>query len=418
MTKRPLFYGWWMVASAFVFMMLIVGFALYGLPLFYPFWVEEMHWQPAQIQLGNTLSKILVAPLGFFVGWIVDRRGPRGVMALGAVFAALALLGFSQAHSLPWLYTFFFCNALGYLCAGPLPNQVLLAQWFSRLRGRVTGTAYVGIGVGGMLVPWVIFFLNRLVGWRGTLAIVGVLFAIIMFALLFFVRRRPADLGLFPDGDEQPANLAAARPPPVSLARILRTSAFWLLAAGTICSIGAIGGVMQNLPLYIKDILPKETAALMKTNVMSLTLFSSIAGRIAMGWLADRCSKKYVMLATYLIIGGALPLLWFAPARPELLYVFAVTFGFGLGADYMLIPLLAADCFGLGALSRVLGIIIMSNAIGEALLPYVVAHLRGTTGSYTAGFALLTALAFAGALAILCIRYRDGKPACRAQVEN
>lgn len=419
MTKRPLFYGWWMVATAFIFMMLIVGFALYGLPLFYNLWVAEFGWKRADIQFGNTLSKIIAGPLlGFLVGWLVDKRGPRGVMIAGALFASVALLGFSWVASIATLYVCFFSNALGYLCAGPLPNQVLLSHWFRRLRGRVMGIAYVGIGVGGMLVPWIVFFLNRHFGWRGSLCVLSMLFAIVMLILLLFVRRRPADLGLLPDGDEQLAESAAGVPPKVSLLKILKTSAFWLLAAGSIFSIGAIGGVMQNLALYIADIVPKDAVELTKTHVLSLALFASIAGRLTMGWLADRFTKKYVMLLTYLIVGLSIPLLLAARSQPALLYVFALTFGFGLGADYMLIPLMAAECFGLGALSRVLGIIIMSDSIGEATMPYLVAHVRDASGSYATGFVLLTGLALAGALAILSIRYRDGKPASRAQVEN
>ena len=419
MTKRPLFYGWWMVATAFIFMMLIVGFALYGLPLFYNLWVAEFGWKRADIQFGNTLGKIIAGPLlGFLVGWLVDKRGPRGVMVAGALFASVALLGFSWIASIAALYVCFFSNALGYLCAGPLPNQVLLSHWFRRLRGRVMGIAYVGIGVGGMLVPWIVFFLNRNFGWRGSLCVLSMLFAVVMLMLLLFVRRRPADLGLLPDGDEQIAESAAALPPKVSLLKILKTSAFWLLAAGSIFSIGAIGGIMQNLALYIADIVPKEAIELTKTRILSLALFASVAGRLTMGWLADRFTKKYVMLATYLIVALSIPLLLAARSQPELLYVFALTFGFGLGADYMLIPLMAAECFGLGALSRVLGIIIMSDSIGEATMPYLVAHIRDATGSYATGFVLLTGLALAGALAILAIRYRDGKPVSRAQVEG
>jgi len=419
MTQRPLFYGWWMVAIAFIFMMLIVGFALYGLPLFYNLWVAEFGWKRADIQFGNTLSKIIAGPLlGFFVGWLVDRRGPRGVMIAGAIFAAIALLGFSWIASLAVLYVCFFSNALGYLCAGPLPNQVLLSHWFRRLRGRVMGIAYVGIGVGGMLVPWVVFFLNRHFGWRGSLCVLSLFFAVAMLVLLLFVRRWPADLGLLPDGDDQSAEPVAAAQPPVRLLRIVKTPAFWLLAAGSIFSIGAIGGVMQNLALYIADIVPKEAVELTKTRILSLALFASVAGRLTMGWLADRYTKKYVMLLTYLIVGLSIPLLLAARSEPLLLYVFAIAFGFGLGADYMLIPLMAAECFGLGALSRVLGIIIMSDSIGEATMPYLVAHVRDTTGSYATGFIVLTGLALAGAVAILCIRYRDGKPVSRAQVEG
>ncbi|HZS08315.1 MAG TPA: MFS transporter [Blastocatellia bacterium] len=413
------FYGWWVVGSAFAFMFLIVGFATYGLPLFYNLWVGEFGWKRADIQFGNTMGKLIVGPIfGFLAGWVIDRYGPRRVMLLGALSAAGALLGFGWMGSIPVLYLFFFFNAVGYLCAGPLPNQVLLSHWFTRLRGRVMGIAYVGIGVGGMIVPWVIYFLNKQFGWRGSLRLLGLLFAVVMLLMLLVVKRRPADLGLFPDGDAEPSDAAAAKPLPVRLASVMRTPAFWLLAAGSVLSIGAIGGVIQNLALYIADIRPKAEVEITKATISSITLMSSVAGRLTMGWLADRFTKKYVMLVTYCLVGLSIPLLILARDYPPLLYVFAVAFGFGLGADYMLIPLMAAECFGLAALSRVLGIIIMSDAVGEALMPYLVAYFRDKNGSYVGGFTLATALAMLGAVAILSIRYRNGVPVSRLQLQS
>lgn len=417
--QRKPFYGWFIVATAFLFMMLIVGFATYGLPLFYPLWVKDFGWRRDQIIFGNTLSKIIVGPvLGFVAGWAMEKYGPKVVMLLGSVGAASAMLGFSMMNSITALYGFFFFNALGYLCAGPLPNQVLLSHWFTKLRGRVMGIAYVGIGVGGMLVPWIVRYFNQEFGWRGSLKALSVVFAVVMLACLLIVKRRPADLGLFPDGAEQPTDDARQNSAPIKLSAIIKTPAFWLLAVGSVMSISAIGGVMQNLALYISDIMPKEQADLTRTKISSITLGASITGRIVMGLLADRFPKKYVMLVTYLIVGLSIPLLIFAKDQPALLYVFAVTFGFGLGADYMLIPLMAAECFGLSALSRVLGVIIMSDAVGEATLPTLVASIREATGSYAPGFAMITVLALLGAVAILSIKYRDGKPASRWQLER
>ncbi len=395
-------------------MMLIVGFSIYGMPLFYNLWVSEFGWKRADIQLGNTMGKLIAGPLlGFFVGWVIDRKGSRGAMAAGVLFAASGLFCFSFTHGLHWLYGCFLLAALGYLCAGPLPNQVLLSHWFTRYRGRVMGIAYVGIGVGGALVPWVVHLLNAHFhnDWRETMRVLAGLYAVVLFSLLLIIRRRPSDLGLLPDGISADSG---ATPPEhgsrISLGRIFSTPAFWLLAVGSVMSIGAIGGVIQNLPLFIADIIPKPEIEITKTRIMSLVLFSSIAGRIAMGWLADRFTKKYVMLVTYCIVGFAIPVLLLARSNPQLLYVFAVCFGFGLGADYMLIPLMAAECFGLAALSRVLGIIIMSDSIGEATMPYLIAHIRDASGSYAAGFAILCGLAMIGAVAIASIRYRGGVP--------
>ena len=415
-----IFYGWWIVGSAFVFMMMIVGFALYGLPLFYNWWVEAFGWNRTQIQMGNTTSKIVIGPVfGFLAGWAIERFGPRRVMLAGALSAAIALVGFSAMGSLTQLYIFYFFNALGYLCAGPLPSQVLLSNWFRRLRGRVMGIAYVGIGVGGMVVPWLILGFKNAFGWPWALRLLGLIILLTLASVaLLAVRRRPADLGLLPDGDAAPRDSTPPPTRPLSLMVVARTRAFWLLALGSVMSIGAVGGVMQNLALYIADILPREQVDFTKTTVASLTLTSSIAGRLVMGYLADRVAKKRVMIATYLIVGFSIPVLIAARENTALLYVFAVSFGFGLGADYMLIPLMTAECFGLAALSRILGLIITSDSVGEALMPSLVAYVRDTTGGYGPGFLLLTGMALVGALAVALIPYRNGTPVSRVDLEK
>ena len=413
------FYGWFIVAAAFIFMMMIVGFVTYGLPQFYPNYIQEFGWRRDQIQLGNSISKIIVGPLfGFAAGWALERYGPRAVMAVGAACAGVALFGFSRMNSLNVLYGFFFFNALGYLCAGPLPCQVLIANWFARWRGRMMGIAYVGIGAGGALAPWLIKWLRDGYGWRGALAALGsIIFVTLLLLALFVIKAQPAQLGMFPDGDDAPAAAQPATGETMQLGRIFRTPAFWWLALGSVLSISAVGGVIQNLPLYLADIAKSGEQAKQAAAVYpSLVLFTSIAGRLATGWAADRFRKKDVMITIFVLIGLALPLLIFARERPVLLYVFAVVFGIGLGGDYMLIPLMTAECFGLAGLSRVLGIIVMSDAVAEASMPWLVARIRENSGSYAPGFALLTVVALLGALAIAAIKYRDGKPESRWQL--
>ena len=283
------------------------------------------------------------------------------------------------------------------------------------------GIAYVGIGLGGALVPWLIKWGRESFGWRGALQIIaGIIFCTLLLLAWFVIRRQPSDLGLSPDGDEpQSAAEKVAAPAAVKLAQVFRTPAFWLLAAGSILSISAVGGITQNLPLYLGDISRSSEEAKNAAAVYpSIVLFTSIAGRLAMGYFADRFRKKDVMIVTFLLIGVSIPLLVMAHDRPALLYVFAVLFGFGLGADYMLIPLMTAECFGLAGLSRILGIIITSDSVGEALMPWFVARIRENTGSYAPGFFLLSVVAILGALAVMAIRYRDGVPVSRLALQN
>ena len=140
--------------TAFLALFSIVGIALYGLPFFYDFFVRDLGWTRAQVTSGNALSKVIVGPLfGFAAGWIVDRFGPRRLMLAGIVMAGAALVGLGSVTTLGFFYACYMLNALGNVCGGPLPNQVLLARWFDRNRGKAMGFAYLGIGIGGTLVP-------------------------------------------------------------------------------------------------------------------------------------------------------------------------------------------------------------------------------------------------------------------------
>jgi MFS family permease len=169
-------------------------------------------------------------------------------------------------------------------------------------------------------------------------------------------------------------------------------------------SIGAIGGVIQHLVLYLED---SGFTSLQAAGVPSILAVSSIIGRIVMGWLADRFTKKYVMLAACLCVAGAVPLLY-SPNLGTMAYVFAAIFGFGMGADYMMIPLITAECFGLRSLGRIMGVIITTDSLGQAFAPVVVGHIFDVTKSYNWAFVLLTSMAASGALAIAFVRRPSG----------
>jgi len=170
------------VATAFLALFSIVGFALYGLPFFYDFFVRELGWTRQQVTSGNALSKLMVGPLfGFFAGVLVDRFGPRRLMLVGILIAGLALVGLGGTTTLATFYAFYLLNALGYVCGGPLPNQVLLSRWFDAGRGKAMGIAYLGIGVGGALVPLVAHALTEALGWRSALRVLGVLMVLVAF---------------------------------------------------------------------------------------------------------------------------------------------------------------------------------------------------------------------------------------------
>jgi len=372
------------VITAFCSLLAIVGFALYGLPFFYDFYINDFGWTRATVTSGNALGKLLVAPLfGFIAGWIIDRYGPKKMLVAGAIMTGAALIGLASMNSLSVFYISYIFVAMGYVFGGPLPCQVLISRWFTKNRGKAMGIAYLGIGTGGFLVPLIAAGLIGNFGWRTALMLIAGMIVLIAVPLAMFVKDTPSKVS------------EVARPEPVvPIKNILKNPWFYLLALGSMCSIAAVGGINQHLKLYLMDVEFNQNQA---ARIISLVLLMSLAGRVLMGWLADIFPRKYVMIFIYLIVAGAIPLL-LLPDFPGRIYIFAVIFGIGLGGDYMIIPLMAGDLFGVKTLGRVMGIILVADGIAEASMPKLVGTIHDNAGNYTPGFIMLIGVALAGAL--------------------
>ncbi|MGC2196119.1 MAG: MFS transporter [Terriglobales bacterium] len=379
-------------ATAFVVLFCIVGLALWGLPFYYDFMVQQFGWSRAQVTSGNALSKLLVGPVfGFIAGWIVDRFGPRHIMMAGILMAGIALVGLGSISTLGMFYFFYLFNALGYVCGGPLPIQVLLSRWFDKSRGKAMGFAYLGIGLGGALVPLLSHALVEHFGWQAALRILGILIIVMAFPLAFLVKEAPEGFR------------AQESTGPVEARSAFKSASFYLLILGSMCSIAAVSGTQNNLKLFLS--LDRHYAQAAAAHILSLVLAFSIVGRLLMGWLCDRYPKRNVMLLIYLLVAVAIPFLFLGTGQFAM-YVFAVVFGIGLGGDYMIIPLMTAEIFGVKILGRLMGVLLTAGGIAEALSPWLISFLRDATGSYSSGCFVLVGFALLGAVAVVALPKR------------
>ena len=267
------------------------------------------------------------------------------------------------------------------------------------------GFAYLGIGAGGYLVLRLSPQLVGAFGWRGALQTLGLIIVAIALPLAGFVRDGPSvDRSDRPDSAGGTSGFVGNGA--ASMASVFRDPAFYLLAIGSMCSIAAVGGTNQHLKLFLSlDLKFSQDGA---ASIASTVLACSIAGRLFMGWLADQIPRKYVMLLIYALIAASIPLL-FASASRAGLYAFAAIFGLGLGGEYMIIPLIAAELFGIRVLGRLLGVILTADGVAEATAPTLVGYLRDTSGSYRSGFILLILVALAGTAAIAMLPRRGAR---------
>jgi MFS family permease len=408
-SSARIFYGWWIVVVAFLNLFFAVGIIFYGFPVFYPVLAESLGFTRAQLTQGFLLGFLIVGlPFGLVAGAVIDRLGARVVIlaGLGLVGTSLVLMGFMTKL---WHYeALCITDVLGYVLAGPIANQVLVTHWFEACRGRAMGYAYLGLGLGGVVAPLLVNYLIRNFGWRHSFEILGILIMLVCIPVgIGVTRSSPADLGLLPDGADHSALIhngpATANAFEVNTA--IRSRNFWLILAGSTLVVGAIGAVTQHFILFAKD---QGYSTAIASRFFTGLLAASLGGRVLVGYLADRFRKKNTMALFYCVLSLSTLLLGVSH-RPAMIWGFVVLFGFSMGADYMLIPLVTAECFGTASLGKILALIIMGYSLGQWGAPWIAGRMFDERHSYELAWNIIAVAGLAGAAAIFAVSPRPDR---------
>ena len=151
------------------------------------------------IRTGEILVGAVAAPL---VGSLLDRHGARWLMAAGGLVSGVGLFtarsgaGFLAVLLVRWLLI-----SPGDMLMGSMVVNVSISQWFVRMRGRALALAGMGHGLAKVCMPLLAASLILYAGWRGIWVVFGLLtLALVVGPSLLFMRRRPEDMGLLPDG--------------------------------------------------------------------------------------------------------------------------------------------------------------------------------------------------------------------------
>ncbi|MSQ22521.1 MAG: MFS transporter [Dehalococcoidia bacterium] len=434
-----IFYGWWVVAAGTGITMLSSVMFIYGFGAFFIPWRESFGWSRALLGGVIGLSRLeggLVAPLS---GWIIDRYGTRRIMFLGLGMMGMGFLALSRVNSLLMLYVVF----LGLLSIGSSfgtgqPVNVAAANWFIRRRGRAMGLLTAGYGIGGSLVFLLALVIQRY-GWRTGAVVAGLAIWAVGFPLVWVIRHKPEDMGLFSDGDavstssavapvarasspasqaSQSSEMVSGKPVPEKTRRFwmrdtspeldltvwqaIRTPAFWLmtLAWAIWASTPAITTV--HLAPYLAEQLKLDYVA--AVGALSFFAFASIFGRVIFGFIADYLNIQ--LFVAMLMIMEGLGLYLFSQIQtmsqvPLDVSVFAVAHG-GVIAVRAVIQ---GYFFGRRVFGTIGGFINFMNLPATVAAPVWMGWLADELpGGYSLGFKIIAATLAVAAVCILLAR--------------
>jgi MFS family permease len=400
------FYGWWIVAAAFVLHGLSGGLFFHAFGAYFVFLQAEFGWSRTLISGAFSLSRLESGFLGPLQGWLINRFGSRTCVSVGLVIFALGFIMLSFVDNATTFYGVFVVIALGSGLAGFLTINIVLVNWFERQRSTAISLSATGGSVAGLMVPFVAWALSTY-GWRATAFASGILLLVIGLPMAQVIRQAPEPYGYLPDGAKAPVGGGAGEGgghghgTSVSGAsggfaarEALRTPAFWLLASGHGLALMSVSAVSAHLiPFLVSPQMGMSLEA--AAGMVAALTAASVVIHVIGGPVGDRVNRR--LLATLCMIGHTAALLILATATSAAAVVaFAVLQGTAWGFRGPLMTPIRADYFGRRAIATLEGFAAMVTTAGLTIGPIVAGIIADRTGDYRLSFLFIAAMTTIG----------------------
>ncbi len=400
-----LFYGWYIVAAAFIILFFNAG-ARYAFGVLFKPMIDEFGWSRGSVSLVFFVNMIVFALGLLLTGKLYDRYGPKWVIILATLFISA---GFALTSAIQTIGQFFFSYgvlaALGIAGTAVPFIATVTSKWFEKRRGLAISLALSGNSLGHFaLVPlFSLFTLSY--GWRSLYLSIGIIILMVNILIALFVMRGdPHHLGLKPFGREDEKSgktnpvgnlLSSMNHEDLGLKQAMRTRSYWLFVVIMfICGGGDYFATTHLIPLATDHGVSPQTAG----NMLGWYGLMSLAGILVAGPAADRIGNKIPIFLTF-TLRVFLYLLVLQDKTLPSLYLFAFLFGFTHLITAPLTPMLIGKLYGVSSIGILTGFVNTLHFLGGGFWAYIAGVIFDETGSYQLAFILL---AGAAALAALC----------------
>ncbi len=451
--NRRLFYGWVLVAAGVLILFASGPGQSHTFGVFLTYVAEDLRLSHTEVSFAYGVAT-LAAAFGLpYAGRHVDRRGARRVLTVVSLLLGAAAIGFGFVNGLVVLALGFAAvRFLGQGCLFLVASNVI-AQWFERRRGFALSLVWLGFSASVALHPPFSQWLIETVGWREAWLWLGISSWALLLPVLWFIRNRPEDHGLRPDGapppephrepeqssappvarldsneSESPPNPAPSREreeeaasadssasprtaqPEITgltLKQALRTSAFWIVAFGlSLIALLMTGLFFHQVAIFQHRGLDPHIA----TRVFAITAICSVVAAPVLGRIMDRTPSRLMYAVALLVMAGALGALHLVDDVATAI-AYAVVFGLANASMHVNVGYLWADYFGRRHLGSIQGTGQTCLIVGASLGPLPFSLSLDLTGDYSAALAGAAVLSVLLALvAALFLRYPPQPP--------
>lgn len=349
----------------------------------------------------------LFAPIG---GWLIDRVGARRVILGCLTTIAAGLIATVFVRQL-WQLIVLWGVVLG-VATGVTPalGASIASRWFVDRRGLAIGIMTNANAAGQVVYLPLLMAIIVASGWRSALWAMAAASAVMLPAIWFWMRDKPADVGLQPytaatasdsgtrsvyaRGDIRPMSIA-------NISEVFKTSTFWILSGCFfICGVTANGLIGTHLiPHAIERGIPQMTAA----TAVGIMGGASFIGTTFSGWMVDRVDPRKVLAVVYALRGTSLFILPYVSASTGL-FVFAVLYGLDWYASGPATTTIIARVFGPERVGRIFGLVFVFHQLGGASAAIGGGWARVHFGDYQYAFLIGGCLGLVAALLALTVQ--------------
>ncbi|MEX1032089.1 MAG: MFS transporter [Cellvibrionaceae bacterium] len=382
------FYGWTIVAVAFVVDFIAVGFFFYSYGAFFLPIAEELGGGSRfGVNMGIALVNIVSAGLAPWLGNALDRFSIKHIMAGGACITTLGFACLSFVQNMLQFYLVLVClTAVGVGAMGQLATAKLVANWFVTKRGMALGIATMGVSLSGVIMPWVTTWLIDDFGWRGSLRIFSALtFIVVVPLVLLYVVNDPEEKDQEPDGRRRlplPDRVVIPRLPQPRWRDILRMPPFWAVTLTFGLLFCGMGATLTNMIPLARDLgFDRYDAAA----VLIFGALAGVVGKVFFGVLSDRANIRLAIVVAAMTQWVGIAML-IVVQQYWSLSLASIIFGFGMGGVVPLHASAVGQLFGRQGFGKMMGLMrpmmLPLQVLGLPLAGWV----YDATGSYNGAF--------------------------------